>query len=232
MMLRCVAAGSLQLSVSLGNLPTSLTLISKYKTKDTCVSAYHRENGDMLLGCGNEVQIFSRDKQQVTPYVRDMVNVTVVEQQGTMFVLNHKGNARRVEMCLPNSTSKHRLLEFQQVDRMHLFVTASDRYVATTNRDTNEILLYDLLTKQATAAKTESSSNILHFLPDGDLLATGFRVDCLTKYRVNDGQLTKLWTCKGLRESCGICSGSDGLYYVTTWNRRTVYIVSPDGMKH
>jgi len=63
---------------------------------------------------------------------------------------------------------------------------------------------------------------------DGHLLGVdGYK---LMKYKVENGKLTTVWTCKDVTDGDSVCSDPDDLIHVgTTDDVKAVYIISPEG---
>ena len=67
-----------------------------------------------------------------------------------------------------------------------------------------------------------------YFLPDGHLLASD--LSSISKYRLEEGEPIKLWTCGGLEGISSIVADAEGYIYGLTYKmKNTVYIISPDG---
>jgi len=53
------------LNVSLVTVPSSLTFISEHETDGWCLAAHHRQDGDMLIGTSNGIQLLNRDGNEL-----------------------------------------------------------------------------------------------------------------------------------------------------------------------
>ncbi|KAF6025942.1 hypothetical protein EB796_015754 [Bugula neritina] len=56
------------LNVSLVTVPSSLTFISEHETDGWCLAAHHRQDGDMLIGTSNGIQLLNRDGNELSEY--------------------------------------------------------------------------------------------------------------------------------------------------------------------
>ena len=215
------------------NTPTSLTFISEHPTGSSCYSADYREDGDLLLGSQDGVRLLRREDMQMIRYDTNVIRVTsILEHCRNIFVLHRDDNTVIVEMCLPGVTQKNKLFELQRTGDRASFLAVSDRYVAAINPDNNQLLLYNFLSKQTTTLTLELAPWDVHFLPDGDLLVLNrSQYKSLTRYRIENNQLTKVWTCEDITDGHSVCTDSGGLIYVSTLNKRKIlYVLSTTGM--
>ena len=220
-------------NIDLVNTPTSLTFISEHPTDFYCYSADYREDGDLLLGCGDGLRLLRREDMQMIRYNTNARGVTsAIEHHRNVFVLHKDGNTVIVEMCLPGVTQKNKLFELQRTDNTASFLAVSDKYVVAINPDNNQLVLYNFLTKQTTTLTLELAPWDVYFLLDGDLLVLSrSQYKSLTRYRIENNQLTKVWTCEDLTDGHSVCTDSDGLIYVSTRNKRKIlYVLSTTGM--
>ncbi|KAF6033917.1 hypothetical protein EB796_007777 [Bugula neritina] len=103
-------------------------------------------------------------------------------------------------------------------------MAVSDRYVVVNPPDTKELIIYDFITKQTETIHPDVYPFGLHFLPDGHMLGVG--EGKLTKYKVENGKLIKVWTCDGVTDRYSVCADSNGLIYVSGQNLKSLYIIS------
>jgi len=101
-------------------------------------------------------------------------------------------------------------------------MAVSDKYVVVKNPDTRELIIYDFVSQQTN--KSSCYLRSLQFLPDGCLL--GVCEGKLQKYRIENGELVELWTCDDFKNGHSLCTGSDGLIYVSTRSLKKIYVVS------
>ena len=219
-------------NVDVVNTPTSLTFKSEHDTNGSCYSAFYKKDGDLLLGCSSGVGLLGHRDNQITKYDTEHDGLTsLVEHHRNVFLLGRADDVYLVEMCLPGVTQREKLFEFQRTSTAAAFLAVSDEYVVAVNPGANALLLYDFLTKQTvTLAPTVNPTNVC-FLPDGDLLVLSFSDHSIVRYRIENNQLTPVWTCEDIADSYGVCTDHNGLIYVCTLNgRQTIYILSPEGI--
>jgi len=157
-----------------------------------------------------------------------IVNGVIAKHQ-SVFILHREGDIDKVEMCLAvNITKRQQLLQFDRTSMYAPALAVSDRYVVVKNPDTEQLIIYDFITKQTETIYLDVYPVGLHFLPDGHLLGVGG--DKLIKYKLANGKLTTVWTCGGVTDGSKVCSDINGLIYVSTNNNlKTVYTISPVG---
>ncbi|KAF6034352.1 hypothetical protein EB796_007339 [Bugula neritina] len=215
------------LNVSL--VPSSLTFISEHETSGGCYSANHRQDGDILIGTHNGIQLLSRDGNELSEYsTSEKIVSGVIETPQNVFILHREGDISKVEMCLVGDmTKRQQLLQFDRTGDIAAVMAVSDRYVVVKNPDTKQLIIYDFITKQTETIHPDVYPLGLHFLPDGHLLGVG---GCkLIKYKVENGKLTTVWTCDDVTEGYSVCADSSGLIYVFADNIKTCYFISPMG---
>jgi len=214
------------LNVDLVTVPSSLTFISEHETDGWCYSANHRQDGDVLIGTTNGIQLLSGDGNELTEYSTSEKYVTaVVETLQNVFILHRESDISKVEMCFAGDITKRQQLF--QFDRTSLGVTVmavSDRYVVVNNPDTRQLILYDFITKQTETIHPDVYSFGLHFLPDGHLLGAGGNK--LIKYKIENGKLSTVWTCDDVTDGYSVCTDSNGLIYVSGKSLKSLYIIS------
>lgn len=214
-------------------LPTALTLASTHQTDQACYSASYRKDGHLLLGLNNGVGRLLPDGT-VKRLIDDAPGtcVPVATSQRVNYLISYNGSRYVVETCLSDWTQRDKLFDFVDTSNLLSFIAVSDRYVAVTKAGSRPLLLYDFTTTMTRVIRTNSPLWVVHFLPDGHLLATVRNqgdVNFLTKYQISGGKLILVWTCKNLLYGRGISTDSNGLIYVCSWKNRKLYIVSPDG---
>jgi len=173
-----------------------------------------------------------RSSKRLINYNKTATSVAnVIEKNQTIYILSTEEKTDKVEMCLSsNMASKHKLFQFERTSDSITSMAVSDKYVAAINPDTNQLILFDLITKQTDHFSFSFAVYDLQFLPDGNLLTVS--EDTLFKFRIDNGNLTPIWACEEMVKSSGLCTDSNGLIYVTTYDSlKTMYIVSPEGRK-
>lgn len=201
---------------------------SEHGPNVSCYSACHRKNGDLLLGYADGISLFEQANQTVTS-IKTICNVFAVEHGRNIFMVHQVDQMRNVYVCLSDdSTNKQKLIGFPQPAKQPSHIAVSERCVAVTN-NTGMIVLYEFATKKSTNLYPQDASQALHFLPNEDLLSTNTDKSRLTRYRLENRQMSKVWACEGLTGCYGVCSDSNGLIYVCSRRNRAVYIISPDG---
>ncbi|KAF6033440.1 hypothetical protein EB796_008252 [Bugula neritina] len=218
------------LNVSLVTLPCSLTFISKHETNGQCVAAHHRQDGDILIGTDNGIQLLSRDGNELSEYSTSVKKVTgVIETPQNVFILHREGDISKVEMCLAGDiTKRQQLFQFDRTSNTGAVMAVSDRYVAVNHPDTRQLIIYDFITKQTETIHPDVPLLGLHFLPDGHLLGVGGGK--LMKYKVENGKLTTVWTCDGVTDGYSVCTDANGLIYVSGQSLKSLYIISLSGV--
>jgi len=217
------------LNVSLVTLPCSLTFISKHETNGQCVASHHRQDGDILIGTGNEIQLLSRDSNELSEYSTSEEVVTgVIETPQNAFILHREDDISKVEMCLTGDiTKRQQLFQFDRTSAIAALMAVSDRNVVVKNPGTGQLIIYDFITKQTETIHPDVYPADLHFLPDGHLLGVGGGE--LIKYKIENGKLTTVWTCDDVTDAYSVCADSVGLIYVSGMNLKLLYILSPSG---
>jgi len=217
------------LNISLVTVPSSLTFISEHETDDQCMAANHRQDGDILIGTDNGIQLLSRDGNELSEYSTSVKRVTgVIETPQNVFILHREGDIAKVDMCLAGDiTKRQQLFQFDRTGNVAAAMAVSDRYVVVKNPDTNQLIIYDFITKQTDTIHPDVYPFGVNFLPDGHLL--GVDGGKLIKYKVENGTLTTVWTCDDVPYVYSVCADSDGLIYVFADSIKTCYIISPMG---
>jgi len=218
------------LNVSLVTVPSLLRFISEHKTDGGCYSANHRQDGNILIGTDNGIQLLSRDGNGLSEYSTSEKEVTrVTETPQNVFILHSEGKIDKVEMCLAGDiTKRQQLFQFDRTGKAAAVMAVSDRHVVVKNPDTQQLIIYDFITKQTETIHPDMLPRGLHFLTAGHLLGVhGYK---LMKYKVENSKLITVWTCDGVTYGYSACNDSDGLIYVGTIDDvKAVYIISPEG---
>jgi len=217
------------LNISLVTIPFSLTFISEHETDNQCMAAYHKQDGGILIGTQNGIQLLSRDGNELSEYSTSENVVTgVIEISQNVFILHREGNISKVDMCLAGDiTKRQQLFQFDRTGNIAAVMAVSDRYVVVNPPDTRQLIIYDFTTKQTETIHPDVYPVGLHFLPDGHLLgAGGYK---LIKYKIENGKLTTVWTCDGVTDGYSVCTDANSLIYVSGKGLKTLYIISLSG---
>jgi len=152
----------------------------------------------------------------------------VIETPQNVFILNREADISKVEMCLAADITKiQQLFQFDRTGLGAAAMAVSDRYVVVTHPDTEQLIIYDFITKQRETIHPDVFPFGLNFQPDGHMLGVGRGK--LTKYKVGNGKLTTVWTCDGVTGGYSVCTDYNGLIYVFADSIKTCYIISPMG---
>jgi len=205
-------------------VPSSLTFISEHETTSQCMATCYKQNGDLLVGTSDGLDVLHRGEDMLSVCSEDVYSVTsVVEHRQNVFILHRAYGTCKVEICLAGDITKRKeLFQFPRTSNIIAVMAVSDRYVVVRNPDTKELIIYDFTSQQ-----TNKSSYYLHglqFLPDGSLL--GICKGKLQKYRIENGQLVEIWTCDDFKNGHSLCTDSDKLIYVSTRSLKKIYVVS------
>jgi len=217
------------LGLSLVTVPSSLTFISEHRTISMqCLSACYRQNGDVLVGTSNGLDILYRGGNLLNTFSTDVKLATsVVEHHQNVFILHTVNNTDIVEMCLADDiTKRKKLFQFPRTSNTAAAMAVSDRYVVVVNPDTKQLIIYDFTSQQT---EKINSMNLLglQFGPDSNLLGVCGRT--LHKYKIENGQLVELWTCDDIEDGYNLCTDSKGLIYVAVRSSQKIFVVSSQG---
>jgi len=152
----------------------------------------------------------------------------VIGTPENVFILHREGDISKVDMCLAGDITKgQQLIHYDRTSDGAAVMAVSERYVVASHPDTKQLIIYDFTTKQTETIHPDVYPRGLHFLPDGHLL--GVDEYKLIKYKLENGKLTKVWTCEDLADGYSVCTDSDGLIYVSGQNLKSIYIISSSG---
>ncbi|KAF6034666.1 hypothetical protein EB796_007028 [Bugula neritina] len=217
------------LNVSLVTLPSSLRFISEHETDGGCYSANHRQDGDILIGTQNGIQLLSRDGNELSEYSTSEKVVTgVIETPQNVFILHREGDISKVEMCLVGDiTKRQQLFQFDRTGGIAAVMAVSDRHVVVNHPDTKQLIIYDFITKQTDTTRPDVLTCGIHISPNGHLLVVG--EGKLIKYKVENGKLTKIWTCEDVTDGYSVWTDSPDIIYVSGKFLKSIYIISSSG---
>ena len=190
------------------------------------MSACHRRDGNILLGCADGVKLYNKSNMSVTTVNTNFRNVTsVVQYRNNIYVLHRRDDICKVEMCLPDMKSSYTLFDFKRTSINAATMTVSDKYIVVCNPGEDfQLIIYDIISKEK-SYRRPSASGHPYALPDGHLLVvTTSRV---AKYKPLDKESTVIRG--GLKDVHRTSTDEDGLIYVATFNQQVLYIISPDG---
>jgi len=217
------------LNVSLVTVLSSMTFISEHETSGWCYSANHRQDGDILIGTHNGIQLLSRDGNDLSECsTSEKVVNSVIETPQNVFILHREVDIDKVDMCLTGDiTKRQQLFQFDRKGSGAAVMAVSDRYVVVNHLDTKQLIIYNFITKQTETIHPDVYPLGLHFLPDGHLLGVG--KGTLMKYKLENGKLTTVWTCDDVTDGYSVCADYNGLIYVSGMGLKSLYIISPSG---
>ena len=159
-------------------VPSALNVISQHDTNDEhCITVHHHSiSGDILLGCDDNMKIYSRQSGEVT-HVESYPCTVVTEYRGEVFISSRRSSEETVKVYKYDMNSKRSemLFSFPQKSNLAYFLSVSAQYIAVIGKDNQNIKLYNRIsssvsTKQLSGLKV--INNIL-FIADGCLLLTG-----------------------------------------------------------
>ena len=223
-------------------IPSSLQFVSMHQTRTKCVTVdHHSITGDILLGCTDGIKFYSRNSgevRHVTDHVRAKV---VVEYMGEVFMsLHHNKTVLKVIKYDTVTKTIEFLFSFPMKSTAVSFLSVTDHFIVTTDKDNQTIKLYDrqaghrsqnTLTTQ-TLPEYKVIKN-LKLLTDDTLLVTGWdTADTykLNKYRINRDRPHLIWSCKELPDvPVGIAVDDRGRIYVSGACTKTIYVLSDEG---
>ncbi|KAF6021396.1 hypothetical protein EB796_020296 [Bugula neritina] len=216
------------LGLSLVTVPSSLTFISEHETTSQCMATCYKQNGDLLVGTSDGLDVLHRGGDKLSVCSLDVKLATsLVEHHQNVFILHRARDTCIAEMCSAGDITKRKeLFQFPRTSNIVAVMAVSDRYVVVRNPDTNQLIIYDFTSQQ-----TEKISSInllgLQFGPDSNLL--GVLDDKLQKYRIDNGKLFELWTCDDIEDGYSLCTDSDGLIYIAARLSKKIFVVSSQG---
>jgi len=132
-------------NVSLVKVPILLTFLSEHKTEGQCMAAHHRQDGNILVGTENGIQLLSRDGNEMSEYSASEKRVSgVIETPQNIFILHREGDISKVDMCLAGDmTKRQQLFQFDRTESVVAVTAVSERYVVGKNPDTKQLIIYN-----------------------------------------------------------------------------------------
>ena len=220
------------MNIDLVSIPTSVKADPLYEI-DTwhCVCMSYRKDGSLLLGTENEgVKLLTPDGEVKELYETEVRVCSVFQHRHNHFLLIEDGDIATAHMCHGDDlTQSTTLFEFEASSIQASNLSVSDEYAVAPIVGEDQLIIYSFLTKQTIIVKPDTSPHALHFLPDGDLLAVSYDGDNLTRYKIEDRQLTVVWTCDEISDASNVGTDSKGLIYVLAPDSSVIYIISSAG---
>ena len=212
--------------------PTSLSLSSEYSAENNgVISATHRSDGNILVGCTDGARLFHRSTKNLTKcdLPNEKVFAAIEKGQVVYLLTKEEGTTHKVVMCLPNFEHAQPLFRFENSNRYVPSMTASDKHIVVFSfgEITRKLIIYDIITKKTKTTEVELHHQP-HLLADGHLLAAGGHR--ITKYKIEGTELIAVWTCERLKDVFRIATDSNGLIYaITREGQKVIYVISPNG---
>ncbi|XP_067941924.1 uncharacterized protein [Watersipora subatra] len=208
--------------------PTSLTFLSEHSTTDRCYSAVYKESNELYLGCSDGVRVLNKESTEI----KSLITLCITSVQvcnNNAYVLGWNDDERTVYQCLSNLSQKEKLFSFNYLGNTASVIAVSKDYIVASEPVKEKLVLYNFSTRSTTLLTPAVSPINMHFLPDGQLLVVSLRQDTLIRCKLENDQLITIWTCKDLVGARGVTSDIDGFIYVTTFKKKIIYIISPQG---
>jgi len=192
------------------------------------MAACYRQNGDLLVGTSNGLDVLHKGEDKLIVCSTDMKIVTsVIEHHQNLIILYNVNNTDMIEMCLAGDiTKRKKLFYLHRTSYTAAIMTVSDRYVVVKNPDAKQLTIYDFTSQQKEKKYSVDALN-LQLLPGACLL--GVCKEKLQKFKIENGQLVELWTCNDITDGYRLCTDSNGFIYVTTRLLKKIYVVSSQG---
>ena len=235
----------LTLKVLHDKIPSSLQFVCEHLTRSQCVTVdHHSITGDILLGCDDGVEIYSRDSGEVR-HVSDHVRVRVVDYKGEVFISHHDDNNTVFKVIKYDTVQKksESLFSFPLSFMKSSRLSVSDHFVAAIDKQNNTIKLYDRQAGHRAGSNTLTTLTLpeyqgifnIRLLTDDTLLVTGWdtaRANTykLDKYRFSRDRLHLIWSYRDVPDlPAGIAVDDRGRIYVSGFKTRTIYVLSDEG---
>lgn len=213
--------------------PTSLSYLSYLNC--ACNSVYYQEDGRLLVGSDGHLQVYDSNDHIVSKTHSNIGNIFAAVQHNSFIYILHKkseNNGCKVDMLSPDASTYFSLFEFTNNNQYFWPTLAvSDKYVAAVcpqafPNEPDKLYLYDICTTQLIISDVVGSG--ISFMANGDLLLADWT--SVTRFRINNGDLSVVWVCDDVTDVNGICVADDGLIYASTDDACVLYVISPDGM--
>ena len=223
-------------------IPSSLQFVSEHPTGSGCITVdHHSITGDILLGCTDGMEIYSRDSGEVR-HGTDHVRARVVEYKGDIIMSHHRNKTliKVIKYDTVKRTSEF-LFPFPSTLASFSLFSVSDHFIVTIGNNNQTIKLYDRQTGHRAGSNTLTTQTLpeykviknLKLLTDDTLLVTGWdTADTykLNKYRINRDKLHLIWSCKEVPNlAVGIAVDDRGRIYVSGACTKTIYVLSDEG---
>ena len=208
--------------------PTTLTFLSEHSTSSRCYSAAYKGSNELYLGCNDGIRVLNRESTEIISSI--ILRVTSVQVcNNSIYVLDSNGDERTVYQCLSDMSQREKLFSFNYLGNTASFIAVSKDYIVASEPVKDELVLYNFSTRSTTLLTPAMPLFDMHFLPDGQLLVVSVKQDALIRYKIENDQLITIWTCGGLEAASRVTSDVDGFIYVSTYKRKVIYIISPQG---
>ncbi|XP_067943299.1 uncharacterized protein [Watersipora subatra] len=213
----------------LASAPTSLTFLSEHSTSDECYSAAYKGNGVLYLGCEDGIRVLNKKSTEI---IKSSISFSVTSVQvcnNSPYVLGWNGDEKTVYQCLSDVSQREKLFSFNYLGNTASYISVSKDYIVASEPVEEKLVLYNFTTRSTTLLTPDVLPTNVYFLPDGQLLVVSKRQATLIRCKIENDQLITIWTCGGLEGARRITSDVDGFIYVTTYERKVIYIISPQG---
>ena len=224
-------------------IPSSLQFVSMHQTRTKCVTVdHHSITGDILLGCTDGIKFYSRNSgevRHVTDHVRAKV---VVEYMGEVFMsLHHNKTVLKVIKYDTVTKTIEFLFSFPMKSTAVSFLSVTDHFIVTTDKDNQTIKLYDRRAGYRAGANTLTTLTLpeyhiitnLKLLTDDTLFVIGWdtaNTHKLNKYRFIRDRLHLIWSCRDVPDKpAGIAVDDRGRIFVSGCETKTIYVLSDEG---
>ena len=202
---------------------------------------HHSITGDILLGCEDGIEIYSRDSGEVR-HVTDYVEAQVVEYKGEVFIshCHHKTVIKVIKYDTVKKTSEF-LFSFPMKSTLESFFSVSDHFIASIDKDNQTIKLYDRQAGNRAGSNTLTTLTFpeyvrptiknIRLLTDDTLLVIRWdTASKLNKYRFNRDRLHLIWSCRDFPDVPDDIAVDDrGRIYVSDCNTKSIYVLSDEG---
>ena len=180
-----------------------------------------------MMGCADSLNRQKLGAETVTTNPSYQMVTSISENSRSEIILERRKDTSRVIKRTAGVAEK--LFEVPRAGSSVATAAASDKYVMAVVPEVDKLVLYDFNTKDLCSFKPTLRPQAVYFLSDDELLVVG-ESSTLAKYKINEEQLIKVWSCENLEGAFRVCSDAAGLLYVCTSNKqKVIYVVSPTG---
>lgn len=201
--------------------------------------------GDLLIGCIDGTKLLTKDSVEVvsvTNNTRNDAMAQLVEHNGDVLISHHEQEIITISQFDISRKVSKPIISFPMKSSKVSYLSCSDSYIVSLNKDNHGIELYDRVTEIRSKVGLPGTQRIFHthFLADHcSLLVTCFHNG---KYKLNkyillksakpEGSVTILrlvWSSCQLPYARGIAVGDNGLIFVSEKGRKRIYVLNSDG---